>query len=66
MSWLSKKRAPLMTAREAAEYLNISLTTLSKVDKDIVPYRTPGRHRRYSVAMLNQYLQNSKKKRGRR
>ena len=52
----------LMTAKEAAGYLRISLFTLRKIEQQalIVPYRTPGKHRRYSVDMLNQYLEESR------
>jgi excisionase family DNA binding protein len=52
----------LMTAKEAAAYLRISLFTLRKIEQQglIVPYRTPGGHRRYSLGMLNQYLEESR------
>lgn len=52
----------LLTAREAARYLRISLFTLNKIEKQgkIVPFRTPGGHRRYNLAMLNEYLQASR------
>ena len=52
----------LLTAKEAAAYLRISLFTLRKIEQQglIVPYRTPGGHRRYSVDMLNEYLENSR------
>jgi excisionase family DNA binding protein len=52
----------LLTAKEAAGYLRISLFTLRKIEQQglIVPYRTPGGHRRYSVDMLNEYLENSR------
>lgn len=52
----------LLTAKEAAKYLRISLFTLRKIEQQglVVPYRTPGGHRRYSVEMLNQYLENSR------
>lgn len=52
----------LLTAKEAAQYLRVSLLTLSKIEKQggIIPFRTPGGHRRYSVEMLNEYLQNSR------
>ena len=48
----------VLTAKEAAQYLRVSLFTLRKIEQEglIVPYRTPGGHRRYSVDMLNQYL----------
>lgn len=52
----------LLTAREAVDYLGISLSTLHKIEKKgmIVPYRTPGGHRRYDRAMLDEYLQASR------
>jgi len=52
----------LLTAKEAAEYLRISLFTLRKIEQQglLVPYRTPGGHRRYSVDMLNEYLEKSR------
>ena len=52
----------LLTAKEAAAYLRISLFTLRKIEQEglIVPYRTPGGHRRYSVEMLNEYLEASR------
>jgi hypothetical protein len=36
--------------------------TLSKIESQggLVPYRTPGGHRRYSLRMLNEYLNNSR------
>lgn len=48
----------ILTAREAAEYLRISLFTLSKMEKlgMLSPARTPGGHRRYTLEMLNAYL----------
>jgi len=56
------ERYSLMTAKEAAEYLRVSLLTLSKIEKEgtIIPFRTPGGHRRYSVEMLNEYLEQSR------
>jgi len=52
----------VLTAKEAAEYLRISLFTLHKIEQRglIVPYRTPGGHRRYSLQMLNEYLEGSR------
>lgn len=52
----------LLTAQEAAEYLRISLFTLNKMQREnkIVPYRTPGGHRRYSLEDLNAYLARSR------
>jgi excisionase family DNA binding protein len=53
-------RKILLKAREAAEYLRISLFTLSKIERIgmLTPFRTPGGHRRYSLDMLNQYLED--------
>ncbi len=52
----------LLTAKEAAKYLRVSLFTLGRIEKQglLVPFRTPGGHRRYSVQMLNEYLEQSK------
>lgn len=49
----------MLKAREAAEYLRISLFTLNKIERKgmLVPFRTPGGHRRYTLEMLNQYLE---------
>ncbi len=48
----------LLTAREAAKYLRISLSTLYRIEQRgaIQPLRTPGGHRRYTVDMLNECL----------
>ncbi len=60
---MTTDRLGLMTAKEAAKYLRVSMFTLSKIESDggLVPYRTPGGHRRYSLRMLNQYLNNSRR-----
>jgi excisionase family DNA binding protein len=52
----------LLTAKQAVEYLGISLSTLHKIEKKglIVPYRTPGGHRRYDQDMLDEYLEASR------
>lgn len=52
----------LLTAKETAAYLRVSLFTLRKIEQqgDIVPYRTPGGHRRYSLDMVDEYLENSR------
>ena len=52
----------LYTAKEAAAYLRISLFTLRKIEQQgmIIPFRTPGGHRRYSLGMLNEYLESSR------
>ena len=59
---MAKPRTSLMTAREAAKYLRVSMFTLSKIENNggLVPYRTPGGHRRYSLRMLNSYLNSSR------
>lgn len=59
---MKTSRQPLLTAREAVEYLGISLSTLSRIEKQglIVPFRTPGGHRRYDLEMLDSYLQSSR------
>lgn len=55
----TEERLILLKAREAAEYLRISLFTLNKIERSgmLMPFRTPGGHRRYSLDMLNQYLE---------
>jgi len=53
----------LLTAKEAVAYLGISLSTLHKVEKKgmLIPFRTPGGHRRYDRRMLEEYLQGSRR-----
>jgi len=60
---MARKRVSLMTAREAAKYLRVSQFTLDRIERQggLVPYRTPGGHRRYNIRMLNQYLNNSRR-----
>ena len=52
----------LLTAREASEYLHVSLFTLSRIEDEglLVPFRTPGGHRRYSLEMLNECLEHTR------
>ena len=52
-----------MTARQAAEYLGVSLTTLRKMEKEgeLVPFRTPGGHRRYSLEILEEYVESNRR-----
>ena len=59
---MAEDRMNLMTAKEAARYLRVSMFTLSKIERGggLVPYRTPGGHRRYSLRMLNRYLNSSR------
>jgi CheY-like chemotaxis protein len=58
----------LLTAKEAAKYLRISLFTLARIEKRamLVPFRTPGGHRRYSLHMLDEYLERSRSRRAAR
>jgi excisionase family DNA binding protein len=60
---MDEKMVSLMTAKEAAKYLRVSQFTLDKIEREggLIPYRTPGGHRRYSLRMLNQYLNNSRR-----
>ena len=55
-------RMTLLNAKEAAQYLRVSLFTLSRIEREggLVPFRTPGGHRRYSMRMLHEYLENSR------
>lgn len=52
------ERMALMTAREAATYLRVSLSTLHRMERRglLNPLRTPGGHRRYTIDMLNECL----------
>ncbi len=52
----------ILTAKEAAEYLRVSLYTLRRMEDNgsLIPFRTPGGHRRYSLKMLNEYLEKSR------
>jgi excisionase family DNA binding protein len=53
----------LLTAKQAAAYLGISLYTLKKIEYAgyLKPYRTLGGHRRYSQQMLDEYLEESRR-----
>jgi len=55
-------RYPLFNARDAVEYLGISLSTLNRIEKQglLVPFRTPGGHRRYGQQMLDEYLEGTR------
>jgi len=52
----------ILTAKGAAEYLQVSLFTLKRMEIEggLMPFRTPGGHRRYSIKMLDEYLENSR------
>ena len=56
------ERLTLLNAREAAQYLRVSLFTLSRIEREggLVPFRTPGGHRTYSMRMLHEYLESSR------
>lgn len=58
-----ERESRLLTAQEAARYLRISLFTLNKIEREglLLPYRTPGGHRRYSIEMLNEYLEKTRR-----
>jgi excisionase family DNA binding protein len=47
-----------LTAREAADYLRVSLSTLNRMERRglLQPLRTPGGHRRYTLEILNEVL----------
>lgn len=51
-----------LTTKEAAEFLNVSPSTLYKMEKlqMISSFRTPGGQRRFSVAALREYIEKSK------
>jgi excisionase family DNA binding protein len=55
-------RSRLFTAKEAVGYLGISLSTLNRIEKEgkLVPFRTPGGHRRYDQGMLDDYLESTR------
>jgi len=59
---MTKREGRLLRAKEAAKYLGMSVITLRRMEKIGVlsPYRTPGGHRRYSIEMLEEYLENSR------
>jgi excisionase family DNA binding protein len=58
--WSSEYR--LLTAKDASTYLGISLSTLNRIEKEglLIPFRTPGGHRRYNRRILDEYLENSR------
>jgi excisionase family DNA binding protein len=52
------QKLTLLTAKEAAEYLRVSLSTLNRMERSgrLRSLRTPGGRRRYTPAMLNECL----------
>lgn len=59
-TFIEPERLYLLTAREAARYLRISLSTLYRLERDgqLESLRMPGGHRRYTIQMLNACLSN--------
>ncbi|OGO19853.1 MAG: hypothetical protein A2Z14_17835 [Chloroflexi bacterium RBG_16_48_8] len=59
---MDNSKSRLATAKEAATYLGISLSTLNRIEKEarLLPFRTPGGHRRYDRAMLDEYLESTR------
>jgi excisionase family DNA binding protein len=52
----------LFSAKEAIAYLGISLSTLGRIENQglLIPFRTPGGHRRYAREMLDEYLETTR------
>ena len=52
------RKLTLLTAKEAAEYLRVSLSTLNRMERSgrLRSLRTPGGRRRYTLEMLNECL----------
>lgn len=63
MEKINDRKKFRMTARQAAEYLGVSMVTLGKMEKggELVPFRTPGGHRRYSLRMLERYVESKRR-----
>ena len=59
---MAEEEMTILTAKEAADYLRVSLYTLRRMETDgsLIPFRTTGGHRRYSLRMLNEYLEGSR------
>jgi len=58
---MEKSTKRLITSKKAAAYLGISVTTLYKIEAagELVPFRTPGGHRRYDPKILDEYLERT-------
>lgn len=56
------QRKVVLTAKECADFLRVSPFTLRKMEQQglIVPSRTPGGHRRYTLDMVVEYLEKSR------
>jgi len=63
MQEMNHRKKFRITARQAAEYLGVSMVTLRKMEKEgeLVPFRTPGGHRRYSLEILEEYVQSKRR-----
>ena len=61
---MEQPRNRLINAKDTIEYLGISLSTLNRIEKQglLVPFRTPGGHRRYASDMLDEYLEATRRK----
>jgi excisionase family DNA binding protein len=59
----NERDSELMTISSAANYLGLSTSTLRKMEKKgvLIPYHTPGGHRRYTRQMLDRYLESPHK-----
>jgi|DewCreStandDraft_2_1066082.scaffolds.fasta_scaffold02071_12 excisionase family DNA binding protein len=55
-----KLERAMLTLAEAAAFLGVSPNTLRRMEARgvLIPYRTAGGHRRYSLAMLESYLES--------
>jgi excisionase family DNA binding protein len=60
----AEEHLQLLTAREAAEYLRVSLSTLRRMERRgmLSSFRTPGGHRRFTIQMLNACLARGRMK----
>ena len=60
---MAAKRQTVLTTKEACQYLRMSERTLGKAVRQgrLVPARTPGGHFRFTLRMLNEYLQGSRR-----
>jgi len=63
MQEMNHRKKFRITARQAAEYLGVSMVTLRKMEKEgqhVLP-RTPRGHRRYSLGMLEEYVESKRR-----
>jgi len=60
---MAAKRQTVLTTKEACQYLRMSEQTVGKAVRQgrLVPARTPGGHFRFTLRMLNEYLQGSRR-----